>query len=251
MLTYTFAQLKSAAEHALGGNPDARISKGLIVNRAINHLVNAHSWPWLEVITTLNYVADENTILLPADFGELIRIQGYAARYSAINEVTPDILLNQKTYGGDAGGTLWLVYTLGIAPQTDTTAAPRYQLLLAPTPAASLTDALWCYYRKLIPTFTVDDSSSADNAKVAPIPAGQHDTLYQLVRAFAKAMEDDDPTTPEWRLASDFLQRDIDKASKAKAPGPGMMRNTGVDNYMTGGGGTFSPHDGIDTSDLI
>ena len=248
MLTHTFATLKAAAAHALGGNPDSRISKGLIVNRALNHLVNAHDWPWRVTIATLDYTADQATILLPADFGELVQLQGNAAKYSTIRPLSAPQLLSLRRHG--IADTFYLGFLLTVAPQTDPTAAPRYQLQVAPTPAASLANALDIVYRKLVPMFTVNDASSADDAKYPAIPAGQHDTLYQLVRAFAVSMEEN-PNTPEWSLAQQMLQRDIDAAARAEGPIIGPMRNCGVDEWHNDGSGYLRPFDKINTADLL
>lgn len=247
MLIYTFLQLKQAAAHALGGNPDSRISKGLIVNRAINHLANAHPWPWRVTLTSLDYTISQNTIDLPADFGEIISLTGQAAKYSAIRQLSASDFLNLRNFG--VTDTLYLGYLLTIGAQGTPTAAPRWQLQIAPTPSATLASALYLLYRKLLPVFTVDDASTADDAKVPPLPAGQHDTLYALVRAFAVSMEEN-PQTPEWQLAGQLLQRDIAMASRAENPVLGPMAGCGSNEYLSDGGNYFRPFNSIRTEDL-
>lgn len=247
MLTYTFGQLKNAAAHALGGNPDSRISKGLIVNRALNHLVNAHPWPWRVVLATLNYTVDVNTIELPADFGEIIRLTGQAAKYSVIRQLDASAFINLRNFG--VTDTLYLGYLLTVAAQTVPTVAPRWVLQIAPTPSASLTDALAILYRKLLPTFPTDDSLTTADLYVAPIPAGQHDTLYALVRAFAVSMEEN-AQTPEWALAGQLIARDIAMASRAESPMQGYMAGCGVREYLDDGGNYFRPFSSIRTEDL-
>lgn len=247
MLIYTFAQLKNAAAHVLGGNPDSRISKGLIVNRALNHLVNAHPWPWRQVITTLDYVQDVNTIDLPADFGEIISLTGKEAKYSAIRQLQAHEFLQLRNFG--VTDTLYLGYLLTIKAQSPATAAPLWQIQIAPTPSAGLAGALYLLYRKLLPMFVVDDAATTDDTKVAPLPAGQHDTLYALVRAFASAMEEN-AETPEWQIAGQFLARDIAMASRAQQPILGPMAGCGVNEYLSDGGNYFRPFNSIRTEDL-
>jgi hypothetical protein len=246
-LTYTFLQLKNAAAHALGGNPDSRISKGLIVNRAINHLVNAHPWPWLVKLANLSFTADQNYITLPADFGEVIQIQGNAARFSTIRPLQPEDFLHQRSFG--VADTLYLGYYVQIAEPASATAAPLYQMQIAPTPSATLADALYLMYRKQIDTFITDDSLTTDDTKIPAIPSGMHDTLYQLVRAYAVSMEEN-PQTTEWALALQMLQRDIMKAAAVEPAVMGPMRNCGVAEWH-GPAFAVRPHDRIDTSDLI
>lgn len=247
MLTYTFSQLKAAAAHALGGNPDSRISKGLIVNRALNHLVNAHPWPWRVVLATLDYTADVNTIDLPADFGEILQVRGKEAKYSAIRQLDVASFLNLRNFG--VTDTLYLGYILTIKAQSPTTAAPLWQLQVSPTPSATLAQALYLLYRKLLPVFITDDSLTTDDAKVAPLPAGQHDTLYALVRAFAVSMEEN-PQTPEWQLAGQLLARDIAMASRAENPVLGPMAGCGSNEWLGDGGNYFRPFNSIRTEDL-
>lgn len=248
MLTYTFGQLKNAAEHALGGVPDSRISSGLIVNRAINHLVNAHAWDWRQTIASLDYTATQGYIDLPTDFGELIQLQASGGRLSTVRSVSPATFMSLLNRASSSESELALSYFLAIAPQTTPTAVPRWRLNIHPTPAASVTGALALLYRKMVPVFAI--TGTADDAKVPAIPAGQHDTLYALVRAFAVSMEED-PSTQEWSIANAALQRDINADSRADDASIGYMRNTGVDNWFNGGSLAGTPrHDRIDSSDL-
>lgn len=243
-LYYTFAQLKAAAAHVLGGNPDSRISKGLIVNRAINHLQNAHQWRWREVTTTINFVASEGDIVLPSDFGEMIELLGNAAKYTALKQVTPHELLILRVHG--VMDSLFLGWLTAIGAQVSPTAPPAYVLRVAPIPATSITDALYIHYRKVITGFTTDDNDTADDAKVPAIPVPQHDTLYQLVRAFASAMEED-PQNAEWQLAGQFLARDIDADSRTTSPNLGPMRGGLVEDWY-GHSQIFRPFNEIRTA---
>jgi hypothetical protein len=231
-LTYNFAQLKNAAAHSIGGNPDTRISKGLIVNRAINHLCNAHSWTWSEHLTTLSFVAGEGDITLPVDFGELIDLVGNAARYTSVRQVTPRDLMLCRVHG--ISDSLWLGFNVAAATQTVATTAPRYILRVAPVPTSNLADALYMTYRRALEPYITDDALTTDDTKVPAIPPGQHDTLYALVRAFAASMEED-PQTTEWAMATQLLARDIQRDSKARPPVIGPMKGTYVSEYEQNG----------------
>jgi hypothetical protein len=232
MNTYTFLELKNAAAHVLGGNPDSRISKGLIVNRAITHLCNAHPWTWRLAIADLNYVASQEWIALPADFGELVKLVGYGSKYTTVRGVSPEEIMGLRIHG--ITDMMFLGYCVMPAPQTDQTAAPAWRLEVAPTPAASQTGALKIMYRRQLPVFTTNDASSADDAKKPAIPPGQHDTLYALVRAYARSMEEE-PLTAEWQVASQLLQRDIDSANRVTEPVLGYSRGTVVSEYQVEG----------------
>lgn len=227
-LYYTFGQLKQAVEHALGGVPDSRISSGLIVNRAINHLCTAHSWTWREAAATLDFVEGQGDIPLPDDFGELITEPiGNAAKYTTIRRLTAREIMILRVHG--ATDSLFLGYVVAAGEQTDATAPPKYVLRVAPVPASNLEDALLIHYRKIIPVYAA--TGTEDDDKVPAIPAGHHDTLYQLCRAFAVSMEED-PENAEWNLAASMLQRDIEHDGKATSPILGPMRHTGADEWM-------------------
>lgn len=246
-LTYTFLQLKQAVAHALGGDPDARISKGLIVNRAINHLTNAHPWRWRLTTANLSYVASTGDIPLPADFGELVEVRGNAAKYTLVRPITAQQLLDIRTFG--VIDSLFLGYMVSGGTQAaGATSAPTYVLRVAPIPSAALTDALSIVYRRDPATFITDDSLTTDDAKYPDIPPGQHDTLYTLCRAFGRRMEEGEQGggTTDWQMAQVMLKRDMDADARAAPPDHGFMRGGGVDAYMTGGGGIiFRPHSEI------
>lgn len=240
MVSYTFLQLKTAAEHALGGRPDSRISLGLIVNRAINHLVNHAQWRWRNVLGTLDFEEDEGDIPLPADFGEIIKLKGFGAKYTSFRPVSPETLLNLRVHG--VPDNLSMGYLVGIGGQdSDFSAAPSYVLRVAPVPSDDLEDALYILYRKVIPSFTVDDDSDDDDAKIPALPGNQQDTLYQLCRAFAVSMEES-PGNPEWDLANSFLARDVAADARVEEPvAADAMRNCIVEEYQSEGS-YFRPH---------
>lgn len=240
MVSYTFLQLKNAAAHAIGGQPDSRISLGIIVNRAVNHLVNYAQWRWRNKLATLDFEEDEGDIPLPADFGEIIQLKGFGAKYTSFRPVSPETLLNLRVHG--VPDNLSIGYNIGIGEQSsDFDNAPGYVLRIAPVPSDDLEDALYILYRNVMPSFTTDDDSDDDDEKIAAVPGTQQDTLYQLCRAFAVSMEES-PGNAEWDLANSFLKRDLAADSRVEEPVVAdAMRNCHVDDYQTEGN-FFRPH---------
>lgn len=224
-LVYTLGQLRNAVEHAIGGVPDSRISSTLVVNRALNHLCNAHPWTWRLVTTTVDFTVDVGDIPLPADFGELLALVGYKAKYTTMRAVTDSDLMYMRVFGMPA----WLTfgYCIGIAPQSVPTAAPLYVLKVAPVPNATTLEAMYLQYRKSIPSFGEGDAGTL----VPPIPQSQHDTLYQLCRAFAVSMEET-AMNDEWTLANASLKRDMDADSRARPMDLGQPRRGPVQEYQ-------------------
>lgn len=172
----TFAQLKNEAEHAISGTPDARTSTSRLVNGALEYLCSRHPWSWRIAITTLDFTANVNAIPLPADFGELIDLMGQAAQFTAIKKAHPSVVARARIWG--LQNNLSMVYYMGQAAQTVTTAVPGRTLEVGPAPASTVAQALTMTYRRLIPELAADND-------VPAIPYGMFELLRVLVRAFS------------------------------------------------------------------
>ncbi len=211
-MVYTFAQLKATVLHKLGGEPDARISAGLIVNRALAYLQGYHAWTWLQSMESLSLVAGQDHVDLPADFGRLIELQPDPTGL-LLRQATPRELM---IAGAGEGGPLhWM---LGTAAVTGPTVVPARILLLAPAPAANQDGALTVLYERRLPAFPSLDSDLTADTHVAEIPEEFQDALYHLCRAFAGTMEVA-TEDPDWKLAIALL----DQAKAIDTPDPAAI----------------------------
>jgi hypothetical protein len=177
LYSLTFAQLKSEAEHAIGGVPDARTSSARVVNAALEYLCTIFDWSWRVTITTLSLTNAVGQVDLPDDFGDLIDLVGSTvARDTAVRKADPATINRVRVFGITSNFSL--VYFLGQKSQTAVTAPGKRVLEIAPLPTADLADALYLTYRKLIPTLSGDTD-------VPNIPYGYFELLRRLVRAIA------------------------------------------------------------------
>jgi hypothetical protein len=239
-LSYSFATLKNAVRHALGGEPDSRTSAAAIVNRAIDFLCTWHSWTWRTKLTTLDFVADAGEILLPADFGELLELFGYESKYTTCEPVSHRKLLALRVHG--PGNGAYLGFLIGQQTQTDTALAPRRTLEVAPVPAASMTNALYLMYRKLSPAYA--ESGTTDDAKIVDLPINLHVPLYHLCRAMALSEEEGGG---DMSLALQAMEAAKTADAKANPSDLGPVQGGLVDEWYQGGG-FCRPHTEIQTA---
>lgn len=215
LYSLTFAQLKSEAEHAIGGVPDSRTSLDRIVNGALEHLCIRHAWNWRAAITTLNFTADTPTITLPEDFGELIDLTGYVEKFTAVRPAPLSDIV--RAWVHSASGSHILLYHVGQAAQSSAGTVPRRTLKIAPTPASSVTDALYLTYRRLIPTLVADTD-------VPAIPYGMFDLLRLLARAMAVSSTTQQ-SGHDWELFNNQLMDYIHADSLAGGANLGRLSN--------------------------
>lgn len=95
----TFLDLQNEAQHAIGGVPDANAPLSRIVNDSLEYLAHCHDWTWRTVITTLDFLAGVGQIPLPADFGELIDLVGFAAKYTAVRPANWRDIVRIRVHG--------------------------------------------------------------------------------------------------------------------------------------------------------
>src|SRR4051812_10094339 len=88
--TYTFAQLKAAAGHAVAkvdASGTAQFATGnsaaFVVNNALSYLCNFAPWEWRTAYATLSTINAQAYVDLPADFGELVDLWGIASPYDS------------------------------------------------------------------------------------------------------------------------------------------------------------------------
>jgi hypothetical protein len=172
----TFAQLKDEARHAIGGEVDSRTSLDRIVNGALEHLCLRHPWSWRQAITTLNFTAGQGQIELPEDYGELIDLVGFGAKFTAVRPAPLQDVVRLRVHA--AFSSFVLLYHVGAGSQATSSDTPRRVLEVAPVPQSDLADALYLSYRRLIPVLSGEND-------VPAVPYGMFDLLRVLVRACA------------------------------------------------------------------
>ncbi|HWE97594.1 MAG TPA: hypothetical protein VG269_26800 [Tepidisphaeraceae bacterium] len=221
----TFAQLKQQAEHAMSGVPDSRTPTGDIVNGALEWLCRQHPWTWLETVTALDVVINVPTLPLPADFGELIDIQGNTGlKTTGVRRAHPRYVMAARVNNGSLlASTYSYVFFLGQQTQTDTTQVPLRTIELGPAPAASIAAGLIVTYRRIIPVL-------AGDTDVPAVPYGFFQLLKLVVRAFAVS-NTTQQAGHDWELVQRMLPDFIaaDSLSEGISEGPMESQLDGMD----------------------
>lgn len=203
----TFAKCKRAVAQVLRNKVDADLSHGRLVNQALADLTDAYSWSWRDTFTSLDLVAGQSHVQLPADFGEILSLHGPAGAMTDFQPTTQQELLDarQANLTGESFGYLYVV-----APEAaDSESAGCYRLELAPTPAANHAAAVVLHYRRNLATYSEDPAEDEDDAKVIPVPPYMANAIQAWCRATALTLlESADPGqgTAEWNLARQALE---------------------------------------------
>lgn len=186
LLTFTFAQLQAAAQHASGVTAPAAGSTWVnVVNGALQRLANIKPWRWREADLSLDTIADQNYIALPDDFAELVTIH----RASPWRDCAPVSLARIQMYRaaniGQDLGIIGYLYTIRSHAQATVTGSTTNRIELYPTPTLNETGALVGTYRRFIRAMSLDSD-------LPDIPPGPwHEALDALVRAMAASREDE------------------------------------------------------------
>jgi len=95
----TFQDLQNEAQHAIAGPPDPNAPLSRIVNDALEYLVHCHDWTWRTVISTLDFLTGVGQITLPTDFGQLIDLVGFQAKYTAVKPANWRDIVRVRVHG--------------------------------------------------------------------------------------------------------------------------------------------------------
>lgn len=182
-------------KHTLRRDTSSQIAPLSIINEAGHQFCNMHPWKWLERFSSsLDYVASQTYVSLPADCGEVLALYATSTNVSQFEMVSFQELLRLRSVGTTVvTGTTYgaLAY-----PAFTTAAEPAaVRLEVFPTPSASDAGALSIFYRAI----WVDASPETDYLDVLPwmIP------LYkQVLRAYARGVEEEDVASMSERLAA-------------------------------------------------
>lgn len=177
----TLTQLENHVVHALPGEPASQLTKAGLVNEAGEYLFNMHLWKFAErPPVDLQFVAGEQQVQLPVDFGSHIRLVSNNAQVTLAS--TSILADHQLPAAPTAGFGYWGAYTFTAAEDT-LTGHRAMVLTLVPTPTSDVADAVRLWYRA--GWITLDAA-----ADIANVPRYAESLLVSLVRAFAVGYEE-------------------------------------------------------------
>lgn len=230
----TFADLQAACAHATGiATPETGSSWAMVVSDALTYLQNAHTWKWLNTVLSLDFVAAQNYVALPADFLQIKAIRsGTTTRRRVIQTNLDEIALFRQI-----ATTAGLVCYVAVSEtgQVSGSVVPVPRLELYPTPGSNEVGALQgVYVRQLTQSGTVPD-----------VPAHFCPILKSITRAIAKDTENQD-SSAEWALVERALTPAIQRDGLSQ-PNYGPMRGTvrGSGDVSDSDVNRFFPYNGI------
>lgn len=234
----TFAQLKSEAEHAISGTPDARTSSARCVNDAIEWLVTYHRWSWRRRLATLSIVADQSYVNLPADFGELLQIHAAASSTGlTFQPASLEQVALSRVYTPITAGVTFF-YAISTPVQTLATDTMAQRLELGPTPDAAYAAGIAIVYLALPREMTGDTD-------VPEVPYGFFSLLRRAVRAFAVS-DSVQQAGHDWELLNrqlgDYVAADTFAANPGGQAGQLVSQ---LDDYAPGAEACLPPHTSI------
>ena len=98
----TAQQFYDQVQHAIGNDPDARMSIWDLLNAAGRKVVCDNAWGWItSEPTTLTAVADQEWIALPDDFDRLLTVRASGTSYMTIKLSSMEEV---EMYRGSMGG---------------------------------------------------------------------------------------------------------------------------------------------------
>lgn len=211
----TFADLKTAIDHTLAGQPASGASYGRIINGAGRAWVAAREWYYLAHRTaTLTTVAGSELVVLPADYRSLVTVTFDNTSYSNVQFVTPGEF--QTIKDAEIGVVATTAYVGCVVWGTDM--LPVLKLFPAPSTVETLTlvyDAAW--------------SEVNEDDDVIPVPGFAEHVFEEWVRAYARGLDEEDAGPLAERLAvlkaspmfRDVAQRDALVTGAVLSPGYG------------------------------
>lgn len=188
-MSLSLENLMAVGRHALdNGDPsvvigtDAGDTLAFYVNQAGRHLFMCRAWNSRKRRSVdIDFTASQNYAALPADFGELISVTASSGasgfEFATLEEVDQYRAAGETGTGSYIGAIAWP----GQSTSADEAGVPVIEL--APTPAATLADALTIRYRE----GWIDLVSEDDRANIRP---NAEALLCEFVRAFCRGSED-------------------------------------------------------------
>lgn len=207
-------QLEDQVTRVLGEDSDPRFDVDQIINQAGRYLFSMWSWGWRSrPPVTLDLVADQTYVLLPADFGfgEITSVNmtdnvSFGAELTSVDDIT---WLRGTSINAPNYYYLALVYPdqNAIAEEPE-----RARLEVYPTPSGSSPGSLQVGYRAGWVELSADHAA-------ANIPNAFDFLLAALVRAMSHQYQDDNPAYVDGLEQSAMVQRlkERDAASQSNS----------------------------------
>lgn len=184
-MALTAKQAIQHIEHALAGRPE--IDPIDIVNGAGKLLYQMRNWSFRQRgPATLNFVASQSYIELPANFGTFTYIQMTDALTRRVRQVTLPELQEYRLIlpSPDSARDFWVAVAFEVPTAPATRIAPRLEI--HPTPSSNETGALTYLYKAR----WVDVSD--DDADLPGVPEMAELLYLRACRQLAKSYEDED-----------------------------------------------------------
>ncbi len=169
------------------------LSGAEIVNQAGRWLASVHPWKFLAGAEThIDFVANQDYALLPADTGEVLAIDRADGFHSSFEWTTQQGMVDLRTTTPVAATFHWWGVVVYTASATDKKPAPRIDLY--PTPTTSLPSALKVRYRRKWAEATKDSDPLY-------VPDYVEALLIQTAIAFGRGYVEEDVAPLDVRLS--------------------------------------------------
>ena len=191
------SQCESLIQHTLNTQLGDEIDAMFLINQAGNYLVGLEPWNWLlRPPTSINLSAGQEYVSLPTDFGRAIHVQVNPGLTNTFNWTTIDQITNLRSTGINIGSLeYWGAIATPAIAATGVYPDPRLELY--PTPASTVVGGLKIVYRARWKT----QSGPANDSDYIPIPEYMEPLYTQILRAFARGLEEEDDASLSKRLA--------------------------------------------------
>lgn len=225
-----FSDWKNLAKHAIGGgDPDALIDVGNVVNDALTMLQTVHPWEFLKPSSVMvNLIVDQDYVELPGDCSRILEI---TFPESWTNGMSPTTLteIDRLRDAPVANWSLGYWYALNTGEYAHDVnretgdALPRLELY--PTPGD--TGPIRVRYERILLPMVEDDD-------IPGFPHWIEPAFVHLVRAHIQALEDDLPFTEQSPAYVTFtsMLNDLEARDGMQGGNLGQMRG-GVDLNFT------------------
>lgn len=222
----TAQQFYDTVQHAIGDDPDSRLSLWHVLNSAGRKLVMESAWTWLcSEPTDIVAVADQPWIALPDDFDRLITVRIAERSYMT---VVISSMIDIETYRSSPviyTANLYYIYPLmNLLSKGASGGVPvRNRLEIYPTPTEDGTPTLTVtYMRKWV---ELDEN---DPSRVLNIPEEFTSALIYRARADAKILQDDEGAPKEEALYAEEVAR-LKKHDMEQSINRGLIRGGASD----------------------
>jgi hypothetical protein len=191
-MTLSVANCADLVRLTLRGDPPVETSLQFLVNSAGRHLCSMHRWRFLaRPAASIDTVAGQDYLGLPADFSEIMGMDGSATGTNTIEPVTLEFL-NELRRSGTSTANGGRYYALAYAAQSGST-PPTPRLEVWPVPSSTETGVYNLMYRAGWTDVALDTD-------FIPVPPWAEALYSRILQAFARGFDDEDTGSIDARL---------------------------------------------------